>query len=321
MKALWRRRPVRHMVAGLLPLLVVGTAVLVLLGVRFAETAAPLREATGRALATVERSGLGEDGRGVQLSWTEGEVRRTGVVRAAGPGSVPVGARVDVRFVPGDPTRVYATGDETSARLRDLGFGMVLLGTVLLVAVAVSAVHVARRSAAERRPGSTMPATYARSRRRLLRRSWLVLRDQGRELWMPVHWDPALTRAAAGTPAVVHGRPGRDRVLAVELGGGTVWQAAGRVRSEPPQGEITMAEPARPASGSRRAGTADDAPPAGTGIGRQLRADGAVLVAAPMIGLLWAYMNDSGLDSALAATVLSAAVLLWLPTLLGSDPT
>jgi hypothetical protein len=307
-------------VVGLLPLLVVGTAVLVVLGSRFADTAAPLREATGRALATVERSGIGDDSRGVELSWTdEQQVRRTGIVRASGPGRVPAGARVEVRYVPDDPARVYAAGDETSARLRDLAFGLALIGLTLLLAVSVSIGHIARRAAATRRAGARMPVTYARSRRRLLSRSWLVIDDQGRQHWVPVHWEPALTRLLAGTPAVVHGRPGRDRVLAVDVEGATVWQAAGRVRSEQPRGEITMDAPTWSAATARR--PADQAASVGFGLARQLRADGAVLVAAPVLGLAWAYMDSSGLAGLLAGTALSAATLLWLPTLLGSDPT
>lgn len=320
MKALWRRRPVRHIAAGLLPLLGVGTAILVVLGIQLADTAASLREATGDALATVERSGLGDDRRGVELSWTdERQVRRTGVVRASGTGLVPTGSRVQVRYVPGDPGRVYAAGDQTSARLRDLSFGVVLVGLLLFAAVAVSAMHVARRAAAERRAGHRMPVTYARSRRRLLSRSWLVVQDGGRELWVPVHWEPTLSTLPAGTPAIAHGRPGRDRVLAVELEGATVWQAAGRVRLERPRGEITMEAPVQPGTAPPTGAEQDG--PVDVSLLRQVRADGAVLVAAPVLGLAWAYVDSSGLASLMVATGLSATVLLWLPTILGSDPT
>lgn len=321
MNALWHRRPVRHILAGLLPLLVVGAALLVLLGVRYADAAAPLRDATARTVATVERSGLGEDGRGVELSWTdEQQLRRTGQVRASGPGRVPAGARVEIRYVPADPARVFAAGDETAARLRDIGFGLAAVAFVLVVAVAVSVVHVLRRRSAERRTGTAMPVSYARTRRRLLRRSWLVLTDEGRQRWVPVHWEPVLALLRPGATATVHGRPGRDRVLAFDVAGTTVWQAAGRLRTGPPRGEVGTDE-----EDVWSAPSTDAEPPEGAGaeigVARQLRADGALLVAAPLVGLAWAYIDGSGWGGAVVATVLVAAVLIWLPTVLGSDPT
>ena len=42
---------------------------------------------------------------------------------------------------------------------------------------------------------------------------------------------------------------------------------------------------------------------------------------APVAGLLWAYLDESGAPSWAAATALAAGVLLWLPTVAGSDPT
>jgi hypothetical protein len=317
-RALWHRRPVRHIVAGLIPLLLVGAALLAVLTVRYSDATSPLREATARAVATVQRSGLGDDGRGVELSWTDEQgVRRSGLVRASGPGSVPVGARVEVRYVPSDPSRVYAAGDQTEEQVRDIGFGIVAVIAVLVGAVLVSAVHVVRRLLAERRPGTAMPVRYAQVRRRLLRRSWLVVDDQARQWWLPVHWAPILGELGSGASATVHGRPGRQRVLAIDAAGTTVWQAAGQVRTSPPRGEVGADEevwspPAEPAAGSR---TAD------VGLARHLRTDGALLVAAPMIGLVWAYVDGAGWGGAVVAAALAAAVLVWLPTLLGSDPT
>jgi hypothetical protein len=321
-KALWHRRPVRHLLAGLIPLLLVGAALLAVLASRYAAAAAPLRDATARAVATVERSGLGADRRGVELSWTdEHQVRRTGVVRASGPGSVPAGAGVDIRYVPSDPSRVYAAGDETEARVRDIGFGLVLVVLVLIIAVVVSVVHVVRRLAAERRPGTPMPVRYVRTRRRLLRRSWLVVDDQDREWWVPVHWEPELGEIGSGTPATVHGRPGRQRVLAIDAFGTTVWQAAGRVRATPPRGEVSTDEDVWSSPSGRSEPESAGTPPVDIGVARHLRTDGALLVAAPVIGLAWAYVDDAGWGGAVVATVLVAALLVWLPTLLGSDPT
>ena len=166
--ALWRRRTVRHVVVGLLPLLVVGTAVILVLVIRFGSLAVEVREATGRATATVERSALGPERREVELRWTDDRgVERRSTVRAAVAGHVPAGTTVDLRYVPGDPGRVYVNGDQTSAVLRDLAYGIPLVALLVAVSVLVTTVHVTRRLAVERRPATTMPVTYARSRRGL----------------------------------------------------------------------------------------------------------------------------------------------------------
>jgi hypothetical protein len=309
---------------GLLPLLVVGAGVVVLLAVRFTEAAAPVREATGRAEATVVRSGLGADRREVQLRWTDDRgVERTSVVRAATAGAVPAGSRVELRYVPGDPTRVYVGGDEVSARLRDLSSGIFLTALLLAVVVSVTAVHIARRLSLERRPPTVLPVTYARSRRALVRRSWLVVEDAGREHWVPVHWEPVLTRLLAGTPVPVHGRPSRDRVVVADVEGIPVWQA-GRRRLEPPRGEVVREAPEWSRSAERRAEAEAQRATTGSepvGLARQFRIDGSILVAAPLVGLLWAYADRGGLGSAAVATLLAACFLFWLPTITGSDPT
>jgi hypothetical protein len=322
MTALLTRRPVRHVLAGLVPLVVVGVVLTVVLAWRYETAAAPVREASARAVATVQGSGLGADGRGVELRWVDQQqTQRTGIVRAARSGTVPLGAQVQVRYVPSDPARVYAAGDETEARLRDIAFGIAVVLLVLLVAVAASVVHVVRRLAARRRPGTAVTVTYARTRRRLLRRSWLVVADRGRTWWLPVHWDPALSRLGSDAEATVHGQPGRGRVVTVDVPGATVWQASGRVRTDPPRGEVDTDEDLWSAPGPAARPATASADAAGIGVGRHLRTDGAVLVAAPLLGLLWAYVDGSGWGGAIVATVLVGAVLLWLPTLLGSDPT
>ncbi|MFL6127472.1 MAG: hypothetical protein ACJ73E_00205 [Mycobacteriales bacterium] len=309
MTALSRRRPVRHVLLGLLPLLVAGVAVLVVLGERFAGTAAPVREATARAPATVVRSGAGPDGRDVELRWTAADgFERVSTVRAARAGEVPAGRTVQLRYPPANPSgQVFVAGDETSVRLRDLAFGMLLTVLVVVGVLVATGVHLARRLAAERRPGTTLPARYARSRRGLVQRSWLVLTEQGRDWWVPVHWDPVLLDLAAGTPVTVHGRPARDRVVVVDVGGTTVWQA-GRRRAAEPRGALPGPDAGDPAA-------------VPVGVLRQLRSDAALLVVAPIAGLLWAYLDESGAASWAAATALVAGVLVWLPTVAGSDPT
>ena len=307
MRALWHRRAVRHVILGLLPLLVVGPVLVIALAVEFAETAAPLREATARATATVLRSGLGPDRREVEVRWTDDAgAAVTSTVRAAGTADVPVGAQVPLRYRPGDPSRVFTNGDETSARLSELAFGIGLVGLLVSVAVAVSAAHLVRRRAAERRPTTTLPVTYTRSRLGLVRRSWLLVREEGRAArWIPVHWEPVLETLEPGSRAAVHGRPSRDRLVVVDIGGTPVWQA-GRRRLTAPRGEVGR-EPV-------------GAPDRDVSLLRHFRADAALLAGAPVLGLLWAYLSDGGTTTWLLATVVAAAALFWVPTVLGSDP-
>jgi hypothetical protein len=318
MRGLWRRRAVRHLVIGLAPLLGLGAALFVVLSVRFASVAAPVREATAGATATVTRSGL-DNGNEVELRWTDAAGRQhLSLVRVPESGRIRPGETVPLQYVPSDPARVYVGGDVTYLRLRNLAYDIFLLALVLVIAIAVSAVHVLRRLAAERRPGHTVPATYARSRRGLIHRGWLLLTDADREWWVPVHWEPVLASMLARTPCTVHGRPLTDRVVTVEVHGTPVWQS-GRKRPVSPRGEvITTATPWSKAA-QRRTEEALASPPAS--LGRHLGADAVLLAAAPLLGLLWAYLDGSGPAGFAGSTLLFAGVLFWLPSIFGSEPT
>jgi hypothetical protein len=96
-------------------------------------------------------------------------------------------------------------------------------------------------------------------------------------------------------------------VVVAEVAGTPVWPA-GRRRLAEPGGELTSAGDLDPAA-------------APIGLGRQLRTDAALLVVAPLAGLLWAYLDESGAAGWAVATALIAGVLFWLPTVTGSDPT
>ena len=315
MSGLWRRRTVRHLVICLVPLLLVGAVLVVVLAVRFGRTAGEVREATATATATIARSGLGPDRRDVELRWHDATgTERTSVIHIPEISNVRTGAAVTLRYVPGDPTRVYVGGDESSVRLRNLAYGIVVVALTLLTAVVVTAIHVARRFVAERRPGTTMAATYARTRRGLVQRGWLMLNDQGREWWVPVHWETVLPALQAKTPCLVHGRPLHDRVLVVDVAGTQVWQS-GRKRPVPPANALVAGRP-QSAPAPQRA--AAEALP--IGLARQVRVDSALLVIAPLLGLLWSYVDRSGAGGFLAGTALIAAVLFWLPSVLGTDP-
>jgi hypothetical protein len=312
-KALWRRRPVRHVVFGLLPLLVVGPVVILVLAIRLAADSAPVRAATARATATVDRTRLADDERSLQISWVDDTgARHTSTIRTDRPSDIPVGSQLTVRYQPGDPSRVFVTGDETTGRLTDLSFGILLAALLTAAVLGASAVHIARRRATERRPATSLPVSYARSKFGLNRRAWLLVEENGVTWWVSVHWDPVLETLGPGETALVHGRPARDRVLTFDIDGTYVWQA-GRRRLAPPRGEIDR-EGVDPESTDRVVGT--DVP-----LGRQFRADAGLLAAAPILGILWAYVDDGGRESFVLATLLAGAALFWVPSVRGSDPT
>jgi hypothetical protein len=54
---------------------------------------------------------------------------------------------------------------------------------------------------------------------------------------------------------------------------------------------------------------------------KQLAGDISFVLLAPILGLLWAYVDRSGMAGFVVATVLVASVLFWLPGVFGSDPT
>jgi hypothetical protein len=233
---------------------------------------------------------------------------------------VRVGATVPIQFQPGDLSKVYVDGDLPSERLRDLAFGIIVTLFALILVLVISAVHVLRRRAAERRPATTLPVTHARSKRGLLQRSWLIVHEKGRDTWVPVHWETPVTDALVRTPVTVHGHPGAESVVTFEIDGTPVWQS-GRQRAGEPRGVVTTAEAARPAAKEKRTAEPPAEPATATGLGRQFRVDAALTIIAPAMGLVWAYFDGSGLGGFLSATVLMVGVLLWLPSVLGSDPT
>jgi hypothetical protein len=140
--------------------------------------------------------------------------------------------------------------------------------------------------------------------RGLITRSWLELRGE----WVPVHFHPALVTMPSPDNVDIRRR---GRLVAMSVDGGTV-HASGRVRGTEPRGR-RIDNPTTPD---------DDAyvRAAEMGAGRQLRVDAAVLAAAPVVGLFWAYVDSSGFAGFLGATVVCAAVGLWLWAVRGSDP-
>lgn len=303
------RRAVAQLLLGLVPVLVIGLVLLTVLAVRLPGVRAPLATATAAAAATVTDDGRPPGDRGLAVSFTDGEGReRTGELVLRRALDVPPGAALTVRYDPADdrdPVRVYADGDAASAAVADVVFG---LGAVTVVLVAIGALTAGRllgRPRLRRRPVSRVAATHVVSRQGLVVRSWLELATPAGLRWLPVHWAPELDRLAPDTPLTVHGDPARDRLVLPVVGGAEVWPS-GRLRAREPRGELRQADV--------------DPAAADLGLARQVRADGVLPFLAPVLGLLWAYVSDSGMGGFLVASALAAGVLFWLPQLLGSDP-
>jgi hypothetical protein len=302
------RRAAGQLLLGLAPLALVAVVLLLVLLVRLAEVRAPLAAATSTGVAHVVASGRPPGGRGVAVSMDDGDVRRSGVLVLAAPEQVPAGTAVAVAFDPRSPvedTPMYADGDAAHRAVQDMVYGLVLVVLVLIAAVAVTGLRLTTRRRLRRAPATPAVATRLVARRGLTVRSWLQLGTAAGPRWLPVHWAPELTGLSPDTPITVLGDPARGPSVLPVVAGAEVWPS-GRLRTRRPGTDLRAAEP-RP-----------DATPVSWG--RQVRGDVVVVAAAPVLGLLWAYVDGSGAGGFLVATALSAALLFWLTELLGSDP-
>ena len=291
-----------QLLLGLVPVLVVGVVLLVVLALRLGSAQEPLARATGTATATV--SDVGD--RTVSVTFPDADGRpRDGRLELREPVDVPTGAQIAVRYDPAGGAVVYADGDAAHAAVRDVLFGIVVVALTVLVVGLLTGLRLVTRPRLVRAPTTTATATHVVVRQGLLVRSWLELVTGRGVRWLPVHWSPELDRLRPGSAVSVHGDPATDpRVLPV-VGGQQVWPS-GRLRRAEPRGNLTQA-PVDPAA-------------ADVGMARQLRGDVVVVALAPVVGVLWAYVDGSGPAGFAVATALAAVVLFWLPQLLGSSP-
>jgi hypothetical protein len=305
------RRAARQLLLGLVPLLVVGLALVVVLAVRFAEARAPLDAATASGVATVQATGRAPDGRGVTVGLDAGGQPRRGVLvlaAASDAAGIPRGTRLGVTYDPSDPPRataVFIDGDAAHKHVQDVLFGLVVVAAVLLVTTALTALRFVSRPRLRRATPVGVTASRVVVRQGLLVRSWLELVTPGGLRWLPVHWSPELATLAPGTAIEVRGDPVRGRLVLPVVDGAEIWPS-GRLRRSAPRGGREVADPMPETTG--------------TGWARQVRVDAVLLAVAPVLGLLWAYVDGSGVGGFVVATLVVAAVLFWLPQLLGSDP-
>ncbi|MGI8721047.1 MAG: hypothetical protein ACR2JG_02335 [Geodermatophilaceae bacterium] len=300
-------RAKRQLLLGILPVAVIAVALLGSLSSFLPGARAPLTAATQTATAEVVTNGAGPDGRGVEVSFTDADgEERTEVIVLARPEDVPEGAEIGVQYDPDDPASVYAEGDAAHLTVRNLLFGLFWVGLVLIVCASITVFRLASRPRLRRRAATPATARRVRVRRGLSDRSWLVLDHGGAVSWVPVYWDEAVSALPRDTPITVHGNPRRDRLVLPVIDGTPIWPSGGR-RESTPKGGATQPPPQNP--------------PPRRSLLRQVRGDAAGLLFAPLLGLLWAYTDESGVAGFLAATALSAGVLFWLPSIFGSDPT
>ncbi len=300
-------RAKRQLLLGILPVAVIAGALLGSLSSSLPGARAPLTAATQTATAEVVTNGAGPDGRGVEVSFTDADgEERTEVIVLARPEDVPEGAEIGVQYDPDDPASVYAEGDAAHLTVRNLLFGLFWVGLVLIVCASITVFRLASRPRLRRRAATPATARRVRVRRGLSDRSWLVLDHGGAVSWVPVYWDEAVSALPRDTPITVHGNPRRDRLVLPVIDGTPIWPSGGR-RESAPKGGATQPPPQNP--------------PPRRSLLRQVRGDAAGLLFAPLLGLLWAYTDESGVAGFLAATALSAGVLFWLPSIFGSDPT
>lgn len=301
-------RAAKQMLAGLIPLLVIGLALCATLTVLALDVRAEVQQATETTDATVTETRQADSGTEVDLTWTAGQVEHTATVSYPDVRELPTGALVTIAYEPvseREVSRVYAAGDVTLTRLVNLAYGAFLAGLVTLAAAVTTGVRRARRRKLPGRPGQTVLVRRVQVRNKLVVRSWLVIAGST-ETWAPTYWEPVVeTIGDHWADITVHGDPKRDRLLGFATDGHEIWPS-GRTRTRPPKGVQSE-------------GPTDVEGP--VSIGRQFRADGAILVAAPLLGLLWAYLDGTGATGFWLSTVLFAGVLTWIPSVYGSDPT
>jgi hypothetical protein len=251
---------------------------------------------TARATGTVTGASAG----GAVVTWAGPSL----TVAMTG-GVPPVGTRTQIAYDPADPAVAIIPGAAvlTSAdRSRD---GVLFAALLLVVVLLVDGWLLASRWWVTRRPGYELVVRRISMRRGLMARTWLETEDSR---WLPVYFDPAVVTLPAPTTVLARG----DRLIAVDLPGVTLYPS-GRVRRVEPPGRRTDSPTQPDDHTAARAATA-------ARWRRQLRVDAALLVPAPLLGILWAYLDNGGLTGWLGATVVAAVLALWWAAVRGADP-
>lgn len=272
------------------------------LGTVGARVSAATDRGHGEVIRAVDRT--------VEIRWpAPGGARIDTVELAAAP--PPVGTRTEVAYDPREPATVLIPGSSELAAVDRAASGVAFSGLIAGVVLGTLSWQLISRRRLPARRAQVLPLRRVRVQSGLLTRSWLEL-DTPPVRWIPVHFDPILLTLPAPVAVRVHGDPRAHRLVAAEVAG--IWlYPSGPVRAtEPPGRRIdSPAQPDEPAQ-------PDAARP---GWRRQLRADAALLTPAPIVGLLWAFLDGGGVRTWACATALAAALAIWWAALRGSDPT
>jgi hypothetical protein len=244
---------------------------------------------------------------GVEVRWSAPAAGSRIVVVPLAVHPAPVGTATEVAYDASHPEHAIVPGASVLADADRARCGLILAALVGGHVLLVVAWRVVSRARLVRRPGVVLPVRRVRFQRGLITRSWLEF-ESGR--WVPVYFDPVLVGLPSPASGYVHG-PDR-RLVAVEVNG-TVLYPSGRAVSAEPRGrriDNPLAPDDTVAARALAAGR----------LRRQLRVDAATMLPAPVVGLLWSYVDSSGFTGFVGATAVCAVVALWLGSLRGSDP-
>jgi len=304
-----RTRAVRHCLAAVALVLLVCAAVATFSALTLASARAELAPLTARDQARV--ASVDHDANTATVTWTRSAAppaRATVLLDATPP---PVGATVPVGYDPWRPSHAVIPGAAVLIAADRSSGELLFIAITAAVMLIVTAVRLLSRLRLTRRPQVRVPLRRVRIQSGLLARSWLETEDIPRR-WIPVYFDPVLITLPTPTTVALFGDPRRSRLVAAVIDGAVLYPS-GRVLKDDPRGRRVDNPSEIDDSVRARAITT-------TTWLHQLRADAVLIVPAPLIGLLWAFLDGGGVWSWLGATVITAALALWLAALRGSDP-
>ncbi|MFI9387565.1 hypothetical protein [Kutzneria sp. NPDC052558] len=305
----FRTRAVRHCLAAVALVLVVCGAVAAFSALTLSSARAELAPLTARGQARVVA--VGHDAETATITWTPpaaAPAQATVELDATPPA---VGATVPVGYDPANPSHAVIPGAAALIAADRSSGELLFIAITAVVMLLVTLVRFLSRLGLTRRGAVQVPVRRVRIQSGLLARSWLETEDIPRR-WVPVYFEPALVTLPTPTTITFFGDPHRSRLVAARIDD-TVLYPSGRVRHDDPHGR--RVDNPSVVDDSVRARTATT-----SGLLPQLRADAVLIVPAPLIGFLWAFLDGGGVWSWLGATLITAALALWLAALRGSDP-
>ncbi|MGH4024320.1 MAG: hypothetical protein ACRDRV_07015, partial [Pseudonocardiaceae bacterium] len=277
------------------------------LGTVGARVAAATARAPGEVISARDRT--------AEVRWQAPGGQRIDIVELA-TRAPPAGTRTEVAYDPANPAGALIPGSTELAAVDRAASGVAFSALIAVLVAATFGWQLISRRRLGAREAQVLPVRRVRVQSGLLTRSWLEIETERSPRWIPVHFDPVLLTLPAPAPVLMHGDPYRHRLVAVEVDGSWLYPS-GPVRTSEPTGR-RIDSPARPDNDMAPGDTAPDA--ARCGWRRQLQADAVLLTPAPIVGLLWVFLDDGGVLTWAGATALAAALGVCRAALRGSDP-